>query len=80
MTPAYFADLRVSGPILFGVASSMVRVLERQNDLWPIGIASEIGSSAHGLAVWSLYVRSEYIPGNWIIVDGQFVAYEDEPG
>jgi hypothetical protein len=44
----------------------------------PIGIASAIGRTEGGLAVWSLNIDGADVPGRWIIVDGRFVPVEGE--
>jgi hypothetical protein len=45
----------------------------------PIGIASAIGRTEHGLAVWGLRVHGAEVPGRWVIIDGRFVAVEGAP-
>jgi len=40
------------------------------------GIASEIGRTEGGLAVWSLWVHGADVRGRWVIVDRRFVAVE----
>ena len=41
----------------------------------PIGIASAIGRTDRGLAVWAA-VHGADVPGRWVIVDRRFVAVE----
>jgi hypothetical protein len=43
----------------------------------PIGLASEIGRTEGGLAVWSLPVHGADVPGRWVIIDRRFVAVEN---
>jgi len=43
----------------------------------PIGIASVIGRTEGGLAVWGLCVHGADVPGRWVIVDRRFVAVVD---
>jgi hypothetical protein len=45
----------------------------------PIGIASEIGRTEGGLAVWGLHVHGADVPGRWVIIDRRFVAVERAP-
>jgi hypothetical protein len=42
----------------------------------PIGMASAIGRTECGLAVWSLNMDGADVPGRWIIIDGRFVPVE----
>jgi hypothetical protein len=42
----------------------------------PIGIASTIGRTEGGLAVWRLHVHGAEVPGRWVIIDGRFVVAE----
>jgi len=46
----------------------------------PIGMASAIGRTDDGLAVWRLQVHGADVPGRFVIVDGAFVLVEDEAG
>ena len=46
----------------------------------PIGMASEIGRSEGGLAVWRLHVHDADVPGRWVIIDRRFVTMENAPG
>ena len=43
----------------------------------PIGIASEIGRTEGGLAVWSLRVYGADVPRRWVIIDRRFVPVEN---
>ena len=45
----------------------------------PIGIASEIGWTEGGLAIWSLRVHGLELLSRWVIIDRRFVAVEDPP-
>ncbi|MFI5458518.1 MAG: hypothetical protein ACHRXM_24055 [Isosphaerales bacterium] len=53
-----------------------IAVLEALDKPMPIGIASAIGRTEGGLAVWSLRVHGADLPGRWVIVDGRFAAVE----
>ena len=44
----------------------------------PVGMASEIGRTEGGLAVWRLNVHDADVPGRWVILDGRFVPLEGE--
>jgi hypothetical protein len=45
----------------------------------PIGMASEIGRSEGGLAVWVLAVQGANVPGRWVIIDRRCVPVEGGP-
>src|SRR5438067_1088027 len=45
----------------------------------PIGIASEIGRTEGGLAVWGPRVHGADVPGRWVIIDRRFVAVRGGP-
>ena len=42
----------------------------------PIGMASQIGRTEGGLAVWRLTVEGDDVPGRWVIVDREFRPVE----
>jgi hypothetical protein len=42
-----------------------------------IGMASEIGRTKGGLAVWGLYVHGADAPGRWLIINRRFVGVEN---
>ena len=46
----------------------------------PIGMASEVGRTEGGLAVWRLHVHGADVPGRWVNIDRRFVAVENAPG
>jgi len=54
----------------------LIGVLEALGEPMPTGIASAIGRIERGLAAWGLRVRGADVPGQWVIVDRQFVAIE----
>jgi len=53
-----------------------IAVLEALDEPVPFGIASAIGRTEGGLAVWGLRVQGADVPGRWVIVDGRFVPAE----
>jgi hypothetical protein len=59
-------------------AMNMPDYLDRNMPM-PIGMASAIGRTEGGLAVWSLNIDGVDVPGRWIIVDGRFVPVEGAP-
>jgi hypothetical protein len=76
----YFTDACTRGPVHCSQLPDRIGVLEAAENTRPIGIASEIGRTHAGLAVWSLRVHGADVPGRWVIVDGRFLAIEDAPG
>ena len=74
----YFTNASASGPIRYGQLPGSIGVLEALDKPMPIGMASAIGRTEGGLAVWSLNVDGADVPGRWVIVDGRFVPVEGE--
>ena len=70
------ADIRASGPVCYGQLPGSIGVLEALDKPMRIGIASEIGRTEGGLAVWGLNVDGAAVPGRWVIIDGRFVPAE----
>jgi hypothetical protein len=56
-----------------------IGILESPDKFMPIGMASQIGRTDRGLAVWGLRVHTADAPGRWVIVDRRFVAVERAP-
>jgi hypothetical protein len=56
-----------------------IGVLEALDKPMPIGMASAIGQTEGGLAVWSLNVDGADVPGRWVIIDRRFVPAERAP-
>ena len=79
MSPAFFTNISAMGPVRYGQLPGSIGVLEALDKSMPIGIASEIGRTADGLAVWRLTVHGAEVPGRWVIIDRRFVAVENAP-
>jgi len=75
----YFAHITRAGPIRDNQFPFSIGVLEAPDKPMPIGIASEIGRTEGGLAVWGLNVHGADVPGRWVIIDGRFVPVERVP-
>jgi hypothetical protein len=75
----YFTNASASGPIRYGQLPGSIGVLEALDKPMPIGIASEIGRTEGGLAVWGLAIDGADVPGRWVIIDRQFVAIDGDP-
>jgi hypothetical protein len=74
--PGYFAHISHDGPIRYGDVPGSIGVLEARDKPMPIGEASCCTHDANGLAVWTLRIGKQEIPGRWIIVDREFrLAY-----
>jgi hypothetical protein len=58
---------------------SSIGVLEAADKSMPIGMASEIGWTDGGLAVWTLGIYGTAIQGRWVVVDRRFVAVHGDP-
>jgi hypothetical protein len=74
----YFAHISLTGPVRGGRLPGSIGVLEALDKPVPIGIASAIGRTKGGLAVWSLNVDGAEVPGRWVIIDGRFVPVESD--
>ena len=72
----YFAHVSAAGPIRYGQVPGSIGVLEALDKFMPIGEASCRTHDENGLAVWTLRIGKEEIPGRWVIVDREFVAVE----
>ena len=66
-------------PIRCGQLPGSIGALEALDRPMPIKIASEIGRTEGGLAVWSLNVDGADVPGRWVIIDRRFVPVERNP-
>ena len=74
----YFTNASGPGPVRYGQLPGSIGVLEAPDKPMPIGMASAIGRTEGGLAVWSLNVDGADVPGRWVIIDGRFVPVEHE--
>jgi hypothetical protein len=75
----YFAHISAAGPVRYGQFPFAIGVLESPDKPMPIGMASEIGRTEGGLAVWGLHVHDADVPGRWVIIDRRFVPVERAP-
>ena len=66
------------GPVRYGQLPGSIGVLEAPDKPMPIGMASQIGRTEGGLAVWGLNVHGDDVPGRWVILDRRFVPAEGE--
>ncbi len=76
--PRYFAHISKAGPIRYGDVPGSIGVLEAIDRPMPIGEASCRTHDKNGLAVWTLRIGKEQLPGRWIIVDREFRLGQDE--
>jgi len=70
--PRYFAHISHDGPIRDGEVPGSIGVLATVDQPMPIGEASCRTHDENGLAVWTLRIGKQEIPGQWIIVDREF--------
>jgi hypothetical protein len=68
----YFAHINLDGPVTFGKLPRSIGVLESPDNPRPIGMASCRGWGLDGLAVWTLLIGGQAIPGHWVIIDREF--------
>src|SRR5262245_43255088 len=76
----YFANLSGSGAVRNRDVPGAIGVLEALGKPMPIGMASQVGRTEGGSAVWRLTIQGADVPGRWVIIDRQFVAVEGDPG
>jgi hypothetical protein len=70
----YFAHISSRGPVKYGDVPITVGVLEAPDKLMPVGEATCRSWDENGLAVWTLRIGNDEIPGKWIIKDREFIA------
>ncbi len=68
----YFAHISQKGPVRYGDVPGSIGVLESSDKPMPTGEASCRTHDENGLAVWTLRIGKQEIPGRWIIVDREF--------
>ena len=74
---SYFAHISQKGPNRYRDVSESIGVLEALDKFMPIGEASCRIHDENGLAVWTLRIGKEEIPGRWVIVDRGFVLADE---
>jgi hypothetical protein len=73
---AYFTNASGPGPVRYGQLPGSIGVVEALDKPMPIGMASAIGWTDGGLAVWRLKVHDADIPGPWVIIDRRFLPVD----
>jgi hypothetical protein len=69
----YFSSMGPrSGPILWRNGLAAIGVLEALGARMPIGMALSAGSDENGLALWTLTVGGDEVPGLWVVMDREF--------
>ena len=72
MSHSYFAHISQRGPIRYGDVPGSIGVLAASDQFMPIGEAHCSTWNENGLAVWTLRIGKQEIPGRWVIVDREF--------
>jgi len=72
----YFTNIDRTGGVRCDRLPDSIGVIEAPRDQAPIGMASRIGQTVEGLAVWHLRVRGAEVPGRWVVLGGWFVPDE----
>ena len=73
MSLVYFAHISQKGPVKYAQVPGSIGVLEALDQFMPIGEASCTTWNENGLAVWTLRIGKQEIPGRWVIVDRMFL-------
>ncbi len=68
----FFAHISQDGPIRYGTVPGSIGVLDAPDQPMPIGEATCRAHDKNGMAVWTLRIGKQEIPGHWIIVDREF--------
>ena len=68
----YFAHISQRGPVKYDQVPGSIGVLEAIDKPMPIGEAHCMTWDEHGLAVWTIRIGKQEIPGRWIIIDREF--------
>jgi hypothetical protein len=74
--PRYFALISQVGPVKYGQLPSAIGVLEKPKQWMPNGEATCRDWDENGLAVWTLRIGGQDVPGRWVIVDREFRLIE----
>ena len=75
--PDYFTNIDMTGGIRFDGLPDSIGVIRALDEPIPIGMASRIGHTENGLALWRLQVGGAAVPGRWVILGKWFVPDED---
>jgi hypothetical protein len=59
-------------PLRYGEVPGAIGVLEALDNPMPVGMALCVGWDPAGLAVWTLTVHGDGLPGRRLVIDGQF--------
>jgi hypothetical protein len=59
--------------VKYGQVPGSIWVLESLDRFMPFGEASRRTCDENGLAVWTLRIGKQEIPGRWIIFDREFI-------
>ena len=73
MGQTYFAHISQTGAVKYEQVPGSIGVLEMPDKPMPIGEATCRTWDENGLAVWTLRIGKEEIPGRWIIVDPEIL-------
>jgi hypothetical protein len=68
----YFAHISQRGPVKYDQVPGSIGVLKAIDNPLPIGVAQCVTWDENGLAVWTLRIGKEDVPGRWVIVDQEF--------
>jgi len=70
--PRYFAHISQQGPVRYDAVPGSIGVLEAPAKPMPIGEAYCVTWDENGLAVWTLRIGKQEIPGRSVIIDREF--------
>jgi hypothetical protein len=74
----YFAHISMREPVKRGQVPGSIGVDDSPTNSMPIGQAHCFRWAEGGLAVWCLIVGGTDLPGEWVIVDREFIPARDD--
>ena len=74
--PDYFTNIDMPAGMGSDRFPDLIGVFERPEQTRPIGIASLLGETDNGMALWRLNVRGADLPGQWVILGKWFLPDE----
>jgi hypothetical protein len=77
---SYFAKVGRAGPIGYHQVPGSIDVFGAVDDSEPIGIAHCINWGGHGAAQWELTVHGSRLPGQYIVIDREFIPVAQQSG
>jgi len=72
MGPSYANAVPAHGPLRYSEVPGAIGVLVALDKPMPVGLALCVGWDPAVLALWTLTVHGDELPGRWLVIDGEF--------